>query len=118
MEHRDNPRIDGRLAQAVSHPVRIAFLRVLARRERLSPREALQELPGALKDLPEAQRRRVESTSIALSQVSYHVSVLERFGVVESAGRPDRQTGMPFRATDAGELLMLAIGTPPEGGRT
>lgn len=117
MRSGETPGVNGRLAQVVSHPVRIAFLGMLGRCESLSPRQAMQELPERLAELPEAQHGLAEGKEIGLSQVSYHVSVLERFGVVEAAGWPDRETGMTFRATDAGELLMLAIGIAPEGGR-
>jgi hypothetical protein len=89
---------------------------LLARRESLSPRGALRAIPSALKELPEAQQALV-GKELALSQVSYHVQVLENFGVVETSGERDCHGGMPFRVTDAGELLMLAIGTSPKGGR-
>lgn len=101
METPEIPKVDGRLAQAISHPVRVAFLRLLAGRESLSPKEAAREI-------------RVGG-EVPLSQVGYHTTVLERFGVIELVGRPGHKGGASFRATDTGELLMLAIGPTPGG---
>lgn len=94
------PKVDGRLTQAVSHPLRVWFLRLLAKRGSLSPNEALQEMES-------------DGDEVALSQVGYHVWILERFGVIEVANRATRERGAVFRSTDAGELLMLAIGAAP-----
>lgn len=98
MGPREHYGVEGRLAQAVSHPIRVDFLRLLADRKRLTPREALREL----------------AEDFALSQVSYHVSVLEHVGAVEAVG--PSSGGLVFEATDTGELLMLAIGSRAEGG--
>lgn len=94
------PKVDGGLTQAVSHPLRVWFLRLLAKRGSLSPKEALQELEG-------------DGEGVPLSQVGYHVWILERLGVVEVASRATRTGGAVFRSTEAGELLMLAIGVAP-----
>ncbi len=99
MDSPEFPKVDGRLAQAVSHPLRVKFLRLLANRESLSLEEALQGID--------------EGGEVALSQVGYHVSVLQRFGVVELASRPTRERGASFRPTETGELLMLALGAAP-----
>ncbi len=103
MEFRDIPKVDGQFARAVGHPLRVRFLQLLADRDQASPREAL----AALED----------GGGVLLSQLNYHASVLERFGFVEAVGRPDRRGGVSFRATDAGGLVMLAIGSPKKGGR-
>lgn len=103
MEFKELPKVDGRLAQAVRHPLRVSFLRLLANRDQASLREALAALDGS---------------EVPLSQLSYHVSVLELFGLVETAGRPDPRGGVSFRATDAGELVMLAIGSSSRGSRS
>lgn len=87
------PGIDARLAQALGHPTRVAFLRLLAQPKILSARQAA--LGG---------RRR-----IAISQVSYHASVLERIGLIEAPGSLNRDREMPFRIADAGKLLILAL---------
>lgn len=50
---------------------------------------------------------------MALSSMSYHVSVMEHFGVVERATPRTREQGASFRATDIGELLSLIHGETP-----
>lgn len=90
-----------RLARALDHPVRARFLRLLAERETLSPREAQPLLePG---DLP-------------LSNLAYHVRVLDYFGLVEPTGDPEPGGGLAFRATPEGEAAVIALGFPPRGG--
>lgn len=107
MDIPDIPEVDGRLAQAVSHPIRLQFLLLLADRGSLALGEARHEI----------KRRTTKGPSdVPLSQVGYHVSVLARFGVVELATRSTRHHGASFRATDIGERLILAIETSPEGG--
>jgi DNA-binding transcriptional ArsR family regulator len=100
MQFEDIPLVDGRLAQVVSHPLRISLLRLLAKRERVSLDEALTAMEGR--------------GTISLRQVSYQVLVLERVGLVETAGRQDRG-GVSVRATAAGELLRLAIANLSRG---
>jgi DNA-binding transcriptional ArsR family regulator len=117
MEHRHHSWMNGPLGQALGHPIRIAFLRLLARRTSLSPVEALSEMPSALKELPEAQQVLV-GNELALSQISYHVGVLENLGIVETEGQPDRQGRSLFRVSEAGELVMFVIDAPFEGGST
>jgi DNA-binding transcriptional ArsR family regulator len=100
MQFEDIPAVDGRLAQAVSHPLRISLLRLLATREKVSLGEALTAMEGR--------------GGISLRQVRYQVFVLERLGLVERAERQDRG-GVSVRATEAGERLMLAIGNSSRG---
>ena len=95
MDTPEIPKVDGRLAQAANHPLRVRILRLLTHRERFSPGDALGELDGG--------------DEASLSRVSYHVSVLERFGVVELVARATRDRGASFRATDTGRLLMVDI---------
>jgi DNA-binding transcriptional ArsR family regulator len=95
------PEIDGRLTQAVSNPIRVAFLQMLADRKLLTTRDAARALSGR---------------NIALRQISYHVRVLARLGLVEVAGPGRADGGVSFQATDTGELLMMALADAPEGG--
>jgi DNA-binding transcriptional ArsR family regulator len=96
--------LEGRFAHAVSHPLRVQFLRLLGDRSNLSLGEACQEIT----------RREIKGIGeVALSRVGYHATVLERFGLVELATPPTRRGGASFRATDTGELLILAIGVAP-----
>lgn len=108
----DTPEIAtvaGRLGQAVNHPLRIGFLRLLANRPNLSSDEALARVNE--RSLDEFK----EGGDVALSQVDYHLRVLERFGVVELASRPYCGRYASFRTTPTGRLLMLAIEASPGG---
>jgi hypothetical protein len=97
----DSPGFDPRLVRALDHPVRAAFLKLLAQRGCISPAEALPLLGGA---------------ELGLSNVVYHARVLEYFELIEPAGEPERQQGLPFRPTPAGEAAMLALGLSSQGG--
>jgi DNA-binding transcriptional ArsR family regulator len=99
----DGPEFDHRLVQVLAHPVRARFLELLAEREVLCPAEALERLDGS---------------GVALSNVAYHVRVLDRFELVEPAGEADPARGVPFRATAAGRAALIALGlsSPEEGG--
>jgi DNA-binding transcriptional ArsR family regulator len=94
------PKVDGRLTQATTHPLRVRFLRLLAHRTSLTAGEARREI----------EQGGGEAT---LGEVGYHVRVLERLGAVAVASPATRERGISFRATDIGELLMLAIGAAP-----
>jgi DNA-binding transcriptional ArsR family regulator len=94
------PKLDGRLAQAVSHPLRVRFLRLLTDRVSLTSVEALKEIEKT-------------GEQVALSEMGYHVRVLEQFGLLEVASSATRERGISFCATDKGELVMLAIGAAP-----
>jgi hypothetical protein len=87
-----------RLVRALDHPVRARFMRLLAERETLSPPEALPLLD--LGDLP-------------LSNVAYHVRVLDLFELVETTGEPEPTGGASFRVTPKGVTALAAIGFPP-----
>jgi predicted transcriptional regulator len=95
------PELDGRLKQAISSPIRIAFLQMLADRKPLTARDAA---------------RAWGERDIALSKVSYHVRVLAQLGLVEVADPGRADGGVSFQATDAGKHLMMALGSAPEGG--
>lgn len=88
-----------RLARALDHPVRARFLKLLAERETLSPLEAQPLFTPA--DLP-------------LSNLTYHVRVLDYFGLVEPTGDPVPGGGLAFRATPEGEAAVIALGFPPK----
>lgn len=94
------PKVDGRLTHAATHPFRVRFLRLLADRTSLTSGEALREIEQG-------------GGRATLSEVGYHVRVLERLGAVEVASPATRERGISFRVTDIGELLMLAIGAAP-----
>lgn len=91
------PEFEYRLVKVLEHPVRIGFLKLLAGRDTLSPIEARDHL----KNTP-------------LSKVTYHVRVLEHSGLVEAAGQPDPDRGVPFRSTPTGQLALVALGHMPQ----
>jgi len=93
------PEFEYRLIKVLEHPVRIGFLKLLAERETLSSVEAKEELQKG--DLP-------------LSKVVYHVRVLDQFGLLEAAGRPDPDRGVPFRSTPTGQFALMALGHLPQ----
>lgn len=88
--------------QAVSHPLRSDFLRLLATEVTLSPKRAYGLLPT-----PEG---------ISLSQINYHVWSLERGGLIELTKMDDRKAGVAYVATPLGVEVMAMIGAPPMGG--
>lgn len=92
------PEFEHRLAKVLEHPVRIGFLKLLAGRDTLSPAEARDGLEGGP----------------LLSKVTYHVRVLEHFGLVEAAGQPDPDRGVPFRSTPTGQFALVALGHLPQ----
>lgn len=95
------PEFEYRLAKVLEHPVRIGFLRLLAKSETLSPAEALA---------------RLREDDLLLSNVTYHARVLDQFGLVEGAGWPDPDRGVPFRVTTKGEFALAALGYSPREG--
>lgn len=93
--------VEPRIMQAVSHPIRSDFLRLLAKESTLSPKRAIALLPS--------------TEGISLSQVNYHVWVLGRDGLVEPAGgQPGPGRGIPYRATAKGREVMTLIGVPSD----
>lgn len=95
------PEFDQRLVKILEHPVRSGFLKLLAERGQLTPTEALAQLRGE---------------NLLLSVVTYHVRVLQHYGLVEAMGQPDRERGLPFRTTPTGEIALMAVGYPARGG--
>jgi len=95
------PEFEYRLVKVLEHPVRIGFLKLLAERDTLSSTEAKEQLQKG--DLP-------------LSKIVYHVRVLDQFGLVEAAGQPDPDRGVPFRSTPNGQLALVALGHLPQEG--
>lgn len=92
------PEFEHRLVRVLDHPVRIGFLKLLAGRDTLSPSEA---------------RDRLEDRPL-LSKVTYHARVLEHFGLIEAAGQPDPDRGVPFRPTATGQLALVTLGHLPQ----
>lgn len=92
------PEFEYRLVKVLEHPVRIGFLKLLGGRDTLSPVEA---------------RSRLED-GMPLSKVTYHARVLEHFGLIEPAGQPDPDRGVPFRSTPTGQFALLALGHLPQ----
>jgi hypothetical protein len=86
---------DHRLVKALDNPVRAGFLRLLAERGTLAAREAIDLL---------------EPAGLILSNVVYHVRVLNRYELIEPAGSADLERGQPFRATPKGESALAALG--------
>lgn len=87
--------LDQRLVRALEHPVRVSFLKLLANKESLSPVEALP---------------RMDRGDLALSNVVYHVRVLNQVELVEPTGEPDQAGTTSFRATAKGETALTALG--------
>ncbi|MDQ3726125.1 MAG: helix-turn-helix domain-containing protein [Actinomycetota bacterium] len=83
--------------RALDHPLRVGFLRLLADRQALTPREALGLLDGG---------------EVALSSLAYHVRLLAQLELVEPAGDQEAE-GLPFRTTSTGELALAVLGLPP-----
>lgn len=95
------PEFDHRLVKVLEHPVRIGFLKLLAKRSSLTPAEALEHLQGE---------------NLLLSVVTYHARVLHHFGLVEAMGQARLAEGLPFRTTPTGEIALAALGYLPRGG--
>jgi hypothetical protein len=96
----DGPAPDHRLVRALDHPLRVGFLRLLAERQALSPREALGFLDGG---------------EVALSSLAYHVWLLAQLDLVEPAGDFDPAGAVPFRTTSKGNVALAVLGIPPRG---
>jgi hypothetical protein len=95
---KDKPTsIEPRITQALSHPARVGFLRVLGTGNSLSPKQAMG--------------LNISSKPLSLSQVNYHVRLLDRSGLVEGLGASPE--GRSFQATAKGREALLLIGDPP-----
>jgi hypothetical protein len=94
------PEFDHRLVKVLEHPVRSGFLKLLAERSQATPAEALAHLG---------------EENLLLSMVTYHVRVLNHYGLVEAIGQPDPERGLPFRTTPSGAIALVALGYMTRG---
>ena len=92
------PALDQRVVRALDHPVRAAYLKLLAARDSLSPAAALPLL---------------RQDGLALSNVVYHARVLDQVELIEPTGEPEPNGGVPFRTTSRGQAALAALGLPP-----
>jgi hypothetical protein len=88
---------DPHLIRALDHPVRSGYLRLLAGRDALSPREALPLL---------------SRTELALANLVYHVRVLGHLELVEPVEEPVTGGGRRFQPTRKGRAALGALGFP------
>ncbi|HET8813640.1 MAG TPA: hypothetical protein VFM51_01635 [Solirubrobacterales bacterium] len=95
-EGNDDAMPDQHLVRALDHPVRVAFLKLLAERGSIGAPEALSSL---------------DMDDIALGNVAYHAWVLEHLELIETA-EDTGPWGTRFRATSKGELALMALGFP------
>jgi hypothetical protein len=91
----DSAALDQRVVRALDHPVRASYLKLLAARDDLSPAAALPLLG---------------QDGLALSNVVYHVRVLDYFELVEPTGEPEATGGVSFRTTPKGQSALAALG--------
>lgn len=87
---------DYRLVKALEHPLRANFLRLLAKRRTLSAPQALPLM----------------STEADLGKLAYQTRMLADLDLIEPAGEPDPQQGLPFRLTTSGRQALVALGIP------
>lgn len=92
---------DHLLVEALENPIRADFLRLLAKRRILSAPQALPLM----------------DTESDLDKLAYQTRVLVDFGLIEPAGEPDPQHGLPFRLTASGRLALVALGVPSSEDR-
>lgn len=88
---------DHRLVEALENPIRADFLRLLAKRRILSPPQALPLM----------------STEVDLDKLAYQTRLLADLDLIEPAGEPDPQRGLPFRLTTNGRRALVALGVSP-----
>ena len=93
--------VEPQIMKALSHPIRSEIIRLLATEATLSPKRTISLLPA--------------SEMLSLSQVTYHVWLLIKDGLVE----PDRRQSGPagngaYRATAKGREVMVLIGVLPD----
>lgn len=93
--------VEPRIMQALSHPLRSEFLRLLAAKVTLSPKRAYGLLPSM--------------EALSLSQMNYHVRSLERSGLVKAGKADNRRAGTPYWATPLGLEVMTMIGASSQG---
>jgi len=53
------------------------------------------------------------NTEADLDKLAYQTRVLADFGLIEPAGEPDPQRGLPFRLTTNGRRALVALGVSP-----
>ena len=87
---------DHRLVEALENPIRADFLRLLAKRRVLSAPQALPLI----------------DTETDLDKLAYQSRVLADLGLIEPAGEPGPQHGLPFRLTASGRMALVALGVP------
>ncbi len=92
-----SPGYDHRLVEALENPIRADFLRLLAKRRILSAPQALPLM----------------TTEANLNKLAYQTWVLADLGLIEPAGEPDPQRGLPFRLTSNGRRALVALGISP-----
>jgi DNA-binding transcriptional ArsR family regulator len=80
------------VAKALSHPLRIAFLRELRDRRKLSPSEYAKE------------------TGESVSLISYHVSALRKAGVLKVAGTAKRRGALEHYYSLTGPKAGIVLG--------
>jgi len=51
-------------------------------------------------------------TETDLDKLAYQARLLADFGLIEPAGEPDPQHGLPFRLTTSGRQALVALGIP------
>lgn len=83
--------------RALGHPVRTDLLRLLSSRHTLSAKQAMGFSILA---------------TLSLSQVNYHLRLLDQDGFVEPAAGLSQPDGLPFRFTDKGRQALTMIGEP------
>ena len=79
------------VTKALSHPLRLGYLRALSGRDELSPSEFAQE------------------SEESLGNVSYHVKALFEAGVLEVAARVPRRGAMEHRYSFTGRRAGVAM---------
>lgn len=79
------------ITKALSHPLRLEYLRALSQRRELSPSEFAQD------------------TDEPLGNVSYHVKALQKAGVVEIASLVPRRGAMEHRYSYTGPRAGVAM---------
>lgn len=94
-EKDSSPAPDQGLVRALDHPIRVAFLKLLAKRETITPEDALPLL---------------SRESPALGNIAYHAGVLEHLELIETTGESNHRGGPIFRATPKGEDALTALG--------
>jgi DNA-binding transcriptional ArsR family regulator len=94
------PKIDPRLIDILSNPIRVRFIEMLSDRVSLTPVEALKMLGGS---------------EVGLSNFAYHARILHDYKLVELARVPDREGGLAYRLTPRAFIEDTIWHTMPDG---